>query len=263
MNLLLVIPYCAKDAHLMRPLARWMSFLQAESSRHSCLFAVDDTVSVQDAKEIQHMMDPCFAGSEIMIVRMKPEQQVWPAALNHSFAMAARQVQEAYKLPWLWMEPDATPLKPGWLNEIAGAYETCPKRFMGPLMTARNQPGAPPVHMPACAVYPPDAWKSLEQFTKGPAPFYIASAGYTAPRAQNTRLIQHFWGKPDLPPTFVRSRGPSDPENAVPPDFLRPDAALFHRCKDGSLIDLLSQSDKSAPVNEESETLAEILQETT
>jgi hypothetical protein len=53
------------------------------------------------------------------------------------------------------------------------------------------------------------------------------------PRAHNTPLIQNHWGLTyDAPPVFVAARTEADPSNAVTPDFVRKDAAVFHRCKD-------------------------------
>ena len=58
-------------------------------------------------------------------------------------------------------------------------------------------------------------------------------------RSHNTPLIQHFWGKPDLAPTFREVKGEHDPENTIPMGFIKPEAVLWHRSKDGTLIDLL------------------------
>ncbi len=53
------------------------------------------------------------------------------------------------------------------------------------------------------------------------------------PMAQHTPLVQQFWGPSyDMPPVFVTARTEADPPNAVTLDFVRNDAALFHRVKD-------------------------------
>jgi hypothetical protein len=56
---------------------------------------------------------------------------------------------------------------------------------------------------------------------------------------KNTNLIQHFWGKPNLAPTFVHERTERSPENTFTLANLRKEAVLFHRNKDGTLIRLL------------------------
>jgi hypothetical protein len=192
------------------------------------------------------MTEPLFEHVASIKARIPEKQQTWPQGPNLMFAAAARQVAECYRMPWLWFEPDAVPIKPGWLDGIAAAYWRCPKRFMGSLVPADNQPDMPPVHLAGCAVYPPDAFAVMEQFTKGNVAFDIAAAGYTVPRAVNCPLMQHFWGQPDASPTFTTET--QAPPNSVTLDFIHPVSLMFHRTKDGSLIDLLREKANSRPM---------------
>ena len=245
MNLLLTLPYCSKDIALLKKNLSWIARL-GFSEDHACLLVADSAVPHEEKLAVQALAKAVFDSTETMIVVVPEKEQKWPEAPNLMFAAAARQVQEAYKQPWLWFEPDATPLVPNWLDLIALAYEHCPKRFMGSLVPSSGENDLPPVHLAGCAVYDPNAYTGLAQFTKGGKAFDIAAASYAVPRASNTPLMQHFWGQPDLAPTFTDAS--TGPDNALSLSYIKPEAVMFHRCKDGTLIDLLTQKLNSRPV---------------
>lgn len=141
-------------------------------------------------------------------------------------------------MPWLWLEPDCVPLSKNWVGTLAEAYQSSPKRFLGAQVLKEQLTQGPP-HMAGPGIYPPDAYAGIKELLKVGDHFDLSIAPYVLPRSSNTHLIQHFWGKPDLAPTFKLQRYEQDPENVLPLAFLRPGAVLFHRCKDGSLINLL------------------------
>jgi hypothetical protein len=182
---------------------------------------------------------PMFSFVESIVVKVPQDKQKWPVAPNLMFYFAARQIEETYKFPWLWFEPDAVPLKPTWLTEIADMYEKCPKRFMGSHIPSKGEPDLPPIHMSGCAVYPVNAYSGLNKFASADKAFDVSSADFTIPRSMNCPIMQHFWGKRDLSPTFSETKDILDKENVVTMDFIYRESVMFHRCKDGSLIDLL------------------------
>lgn len=254
--LLLVLPYCKKDSDLLKRNLEWMFELGPEYQPHSCLLVGDYEVSPDVMRELQGLAQPMFSHVETIVVHVPAAKQNWIEGSNAMFAAAARQVAECYRLPWLWFEPDAVPLKQGWLNDLAGEYSLCAKRFMGAFIPSDGQENMPPIHMAGCGIYDALAWNGMQQFTAGKAAFDIAAARYTVPRAHHTKLIQHFWGKHDLPPVFKEFKETGDPENTLPRSFIRSDAVMWHRCKDGSLIDLLSG--KPRPSDPEVERLNEL-----
>lgn len=249
MKLLLTLPYHTKDVELMKKCILWMKELRSNYDPHSCLLVADSGVPHETKIELHKLAKTMFPNVESISVRIPADKQKWPLAPNLMFYFAARQIQEAYKLPWLWFEPDAVPLKPTWLNDIAESYEKCPKRFMGSHIPSKGEPELPPVHLAGCAVYPADAYVGLNQFASADKAFDIASAAYTVPRSVNCPIMQHFWGKRDLSPVFAETKDMLDPENMVTLDFLYPDSVMFHRCKDGSLIDLLIKRKNTPPAN--------------
>jgi hypothetical protein len=249
MHLLLTLPYCNKDAALLKKCVHWMSELQPEGYNHSCLLVADNEVPQEQKQELHELCKPLFSLTETMIVHVPGEMQGWPLGPNYMFASAARQIAEAWCLPWLWFEPDATPLRPGWLDTIGNNYAIRGKRFMGTIIASDSdsQPDMPPLHLSGCSVYDNQAYHGLQPFTGSKLAFDIAAAGYTVPRASHFAPMQHFWGKQDLSPTFNMDPTKSL-ENFYSYDNILPGSIMFHRCKDGSLIDLLRSKLNSQPV---------------
>jgi hypothetical protein len=243
--ILCLIPYCQKDAAQARQLLTWIGQLSPRLAPHCCLMAADSLVPHETKIELGNIAKGIFHYAETAVINVPLDVTGWPKASNAMFRIASDHVRECFKLPFLWMEPDCIPLRPSWLDEIAVAYNACPKRFMGAII-ASNQPPLPPLHMAGCAVYPNDAGRDMAQFTKTDAPWDIANAPYVVPRAYPTPLIQHFWGEPNLPPTFKEAKEAGDPVNTCTLDFVRPESAIFHRVKESSLIDLLSKRLHSA-----------------
>lgn len=241
MELLLTLPYCTKDVSLLKKCMEWMAELQPHYAPHSCLLVADSSVPHDQKLELNSLAKGMFRYAETINVAVPEAQQGWPLGPTLMFASAARQIEEAYRLPWLWFEPDAVPLKVGWLNQVAEEYEICAKRFMGTHIPSEGQKDMPPIHLSGCSVYDVYTYSSLQPLLNTQKPFDIAIAGYTVPRSVHTPLMQHYWGTHELPPTFKAEVTPLDFKNALTLDFLKSDAVMFHRCKDGSLIDLLRQ----------------------
>lgn len=250
MNLLLTLPYTVKDAPLLSKCLAWMHELRPQGYQpHSCLLVADEAVPYSERLALREAARPMFSFTEAILVKVPQESQRWPQAPNLMFASAARQIAECYRLPWLWFEPDATPLVPDWLDTIAEAYARCPKRFMGTHIPSDSQPDMPPVHLAGCAVYDALAYLPMLQFTATDRAWDIAAAGYTVPRSMHFAGMQHYWGSHNLSPHFKADPNPLDPQNTLGLDFLKSTSVMFHRCKDGSLIDLLRQKAQSHPVS--------------
>lgn len=252
MPLLLTLPYCNKDAALLKKCLEWMAELQPHYAPHSCLLVADAAVPHDLKLELNTLARGMFRFAETINVTVPEAQQGWPLGPTLMFASAARQIEEVYCIPWLWFEPDAVPLRIGWLDHLAEEYELTPKRFMGSHIPSNGQEDMPPIHLSGCSIYDVYAYSSLQPLLNTKKPFDLAIAGYTVPRSVNTPLMQHYWGTHELAPTFKSEVGPLDAKNVLPLNFLKSDAVMFHRCKDGSLIDLLrqklnSESGKTVP----------------
>jgi hypothetical protein len=168
----------------------------------------------------------------------------WPLMANFCFYSLCYYVAMAEKRPFLFLEPDAVPLCEGWLQKIEAEYEQSGKKFMGSVLET-NLPSENPSYLNGVAVYPGNALLYFDRcfidFLNGvDAAFDLAGAKMTVPQAHPTRLIQHFWGtERDSWPTFKKVKADGDPYNIFTLENLYPEAVLFHRTKDSSLIDLL------------------------
>jgi hypothetical protein len=67
----------------------------------------------------------------------------------------------------------------------------------------------------------------------------VSSAEKVVPLSTHTKLIHHFYGEKDLAPTFVENRTAETTRNAFTLDQLPAEAVIYHRNKDGTLMELL------------------------
>ena len=243
--LLVTLAYCQKDVAQAKSLLEWMGKLGGPYPGHSILLAADNAVGMPLKTELHAKAKDLFGHVETMMVDVPANQQGWPKGANRMFHQASRQVQECFRQPFLWLEPDCVPLKSSWLIELDAEYGRSPKRFMGCFVRSK-QAGMPQVYLPGCSIYPNDAHELLAKSCEKINGWDIESAALTIPRAANTPLIQDFFGQIGLPPTFVAAKTETSPKNAMPLSFLRPEAVLFHRVKNSSLVDLLRERNKPA-----------------
>lgn len=258
--LLVVLPYHVKDAPLAKQL---LEYIRDESDtvmthRHPILLAADSTVPKEVRLDMKELAAGIFRHANSMTINVEESKQSWPQGPNVMFFEAARQVLECYRLPFLWLEPDATPLHRTWLDRIAEVYHGNAKRFMGTFVTVTKD-GQPKQHMAGTGVYPNDAFSGMAEpirkcMASGDA-FDFGCAEYVMPRAYNTDLIHEIFGSHSEVPTFKKYKSPEDAGNVLTPAVLRPGAVLFHRVKDGSLMCLLQQKAKDDPKNTVESTL--------
>jgi len=255
--LLVVLPYCSKDLKSAQALLDWINELGG-CDQHSCLLVADSAIDKNDRQSLHGSAKKCFYSTGTLPVMTKPVG--FPP--NRMFLAAAQHILQCYKSAWLWLEPDCVPLKAGWLDSLSVEYEKSTKRFMGALVES-NQPGIPQTHLPGCSIYPPDAftlYESIASLKTEMVAWDMEAAQSVVPRVRETRLIQHFWGKKELPPTFVERKqaGTEYAENTLDLKFLHPEAVLFHRNKDGTLIRCLRSAAEKVRTPESSSMLNRI-----
>lgn len=160
----------------------------------------------------------------------------WPAGPNHAFKMTAYHLGETKgKLSWLWWEADATPLCKGWLEVLDAAHQAGGKPFSGHVVGGME-------HMNGVGIYPPDVREfSIKAMTAIKTPWDVAMKSETQPQTHAINgLILHYWNiheganynGPLGIPLSVKSRKELK-------QWTTPEAVLLHRCKDGSVADVL------------------------
>lgn len=237
--LLTVLPFCAKDAKDAIRLLEWIRELDTQILGHSLLLIADDAVPAEVKAQVKAVAVEAFRTVSASTVKC-------PAPVNNNYHVpaavmfdgAAFIVDSRYKWNWLWLEPDAVPLKSGWLDRLAEAYDESDKRFMG-VLHKHGQKDLPETVMYGTAVYPNCARSELKKFCDGTKPFDMAFSDYVVPRATHTNLIHHRFGSQTESPTFKDAKLPTDGPNVGTLNDIPKEAVLFHRCKDGSLIQLI------------------------
>lgn len=129
---------------------------------------------------------------------------------------AATHINRSYKSPWLWLEPDALPLKSGWQEKIEETYNSQPMRYINSHMKQVDKDGNDIFSISRMGVYPNDAIKDFEAAAKEK----MGLEYYCVSMSAKCRLFHHLEIK-------------SVDDEAK----LRPDAVLAHHDKLAVLVD--------------------------
>lgn len=240
--ILVVIPFHSGDADLLVKLLDWMIHLNAEGHKKTdALLVTDDSVKEEARAAVVERTKQLFRNVRITVATIPDTHKMWPKAPNVMFEHAARQVQLTCKLPWLWLEPDSVPLKKNWLESLSEEAFFSSRLFVGDHVQGRTLKGQVLEHMSGVGIYPHNTMLHLGlDIANAEEAFDLAISEKVLKRMQKTPLIQHHWGPAHAePPTFSASATSASPKNTVTLSLIDSRAVLFHRCKDGSLIDLL------------------------
>lgn len=256
-KILVVLPFCAKDWHLMEKILHLCVAAYGTTS-HECLLTYDDLTDDVFVGRIKEL-----AGKYFSVVHSyqydAPMDKRWPQAPNHAFQRTAWHVYDRFKQPWLWLESDAIPLNRSWLDLMQAEYEKGEKPLMGHIVEGMG-------HCNGVAVYP---W-NLCHFTKDT--FLVSHVAWDVVMKVDTidhthnanHLIAHVWnvdkkgkninGVEGVPITFKTQK---EVDKAVDTRM-----ALFHRSKDGTLANLLCQryAPQVQPATQSTGTLAKLKQ---
>lgn len=225
--MLITITVAAKDQALALQTLAWAAELGRED--YDCLLGIGKGV---DAEPLLRAARKVFR--TVTPLPIEVPQDTWPWNKNAAFQEVARHIFEAVRAgrmahkSWLWFEPDCTPLKKGWMATLAKAHLDGGKPFSGHVYAVG--------YMACVGIYP---WNFLELSPErgmlcrqGPwDQCAAADVNYAGVTPINHLLQDVPTGSDGFPPTFP------DKESLA---LLKPDAVLFHKCKDGSLIGQLS-----------------------
>ncbi len=229
--LLVVIPFTSKEVPLVLKNLALVRKLDGTVLNPVCLTYEEGTAGVHD---VQHAALATFGKVEMFSYHRGPSG--WPAGPNHAFKMTAYHLGEAKNtLPWLWWEADATPLCKGWLEVLDIAHRAGGKPFSGHVVGGME-------HMNGVGIYPPDVREfSIKAMTAINTPWDVAMKPDTRHQTHAiNELILHYWNihegsnynGPLGAPLSVKSRKELK-------RWVTDGAVLLHRCKDGSVADVL------------------------
>lgn len=230
--MIICLTFCHKDEELIQKLARWMATLGGLKTHDIVLNS--NTIAKESglSEKVEQILIEYVRILSHFVVRDTDIKQ-WPHPQNHSFIRFCKEfIQNDPSKAFLWMESDAVPLTSSWANDIEDEYKASGKVFMGDRVSIKEVPE----HMSGIGVY-----RQIDTF----APSYVTSHQFAwdvvaapeiLPRAHITRLIQHDW-KPE----------PFKMQDDL--KRIRSGAVVYHQCKDGSLIDILSSNRTITPIS--------------
>jgi len=186
--MIVAISYYDGDRELMK---RWANHVEklGPYPNHSIILAPAHGSSTDGILET---LQRCFGSVDVQACHHT--ETGWPISCNMAFERIAWHVSMNVKQPFLFMEPDAVPLKAGWLDAIEQEYNTCGKPFMGDFVAINGIMPNGIDHMSGVAVY---HWNlhalAPNIFRNERTAWDIASARDVVPKLHKTNLIQHDW----------------------------------------------------------------------
>lgn len=237
-----VLPCCPADVADMLRLLKWIALL-GPCKNHDALIVTDASVPALKALELKAMADGIF--KEVRLITNEKPVVGWPNGCNSLFHAAAKYIHgsgRGFVDSWLWLEPDAIPLKVGWLDEISELDRIVEDGVVGHAyigyIYANSDPRFPKQLMSGVAVYPPDAYVDFEdRILKSPMAWDVDLANVMVSSGVHTPLIHHLWGEYNNPPVFsdVGTIG----SNVLCIEQIPKEAVIWHRDKKHSLIRIL------------------------
>lgn len=237
--LMVMLPFCVADMGLALGLLEWIDKLGG-AREHDCVLVRDRAVAESAAQAVKSVARRVFKTCGMVATAKSLPREHWPIGPNWMFEHALK-ANKVYKRPFLWLEPDAVPMRPGWLRTLEDGYVRARKAYLGQVISTAN-PKLPAKMLSGVAIYPHDAYARLISRVvteREKNAFDVATADLAVPNTHASRLIWNFHGEKDLPPTFVERRVETSPRNALELSNVPKGAVLFHRSKDGSLVGLL------------------------
>lgn len=251
--MLAILPFCGADKAAAIRLTEWIEELGGVS-RHECM------IVMQEGQNPNGVIEPLKrAFARVYVLPCYDEKPGWPQGANVLWQTtvqvlcAARQTLKPTKpgevrlktrpypdaQPFLWLEPDAIPLRASWLDDIEKEYAECEangKAFMGDEVNAStaDDPSVS-LHMSGIAVYPAKVISYTNKFNQLDREAFDTFFSNDFLRAtQFTKLVHHrFWESrnPQVAPLF---------ETEADLAKIRPEAVIYHRVKDSArLIEML------------------------
>lgn len=205
-----------------------------------------------EATSITQPLQGICGSFKVLPIEVEPEPG-WPIGPNQHFAAAVNNLSKlGIDEPFLWMEPDCTPRKFDWANDLITEYHQEGKPYMG-VQRLTSEVSRPPLdgkHMIGCGIYPADFPTRTRLWAYAAArrdqPFDVFMRHETVGDPGNsktchaTKLIQHCPRSAGYHPVDEgslngpRIRGKSTEADGVTFEVNR-EAVLVHGIKDGSL----------------------------
>lgn len=230
-DLLVVLPVGPSDIRLALSTLAWAKKLDGVLDRYPAVLVMDkcEPAVLSAAKSL-------FPTTYLFEVPECPYEQGWPRPQNWAWQSAARWIADTSGLPssWFWWEPDAIPLKKGWLDALYKAHQEGGRPFSG--ARADHPQGS---YMPGVAFYPKDvANKAMTAMRIQQHPFDIVLSLFDI-GVRNMADIGSLLIHRLADNTRNHYVTPNNYEQLIPKS-----GVIFHPNKDGSLLAFLKGGTK-------------------
>lgn len=240
--LILVLPFCTKDGDLALQNLRWIAELDPHLP-FDCILSHDTETPKSLVAQMAHEASSVFRSVKT-IWYPAPQKKYWPAAPNCAFQNVARYMAHYHKgCHWLFLEADATPIRSGWLQQLEAEYVRGGRPFMGHVVHGMG-------HANGCMVYPSDVAAYSYGAMMVDETAWDVVLGKEVDKAlihPANDIIRHCWNMDERTGLPTNGHGYSPTFKSVHDVVSKVDmnAALYHRCKDGSLIHWLREHYKA------------------
>jgi hypothetical protein len=197
-----------------------------------CVISADGSLTTNALYDLETIAWRTFSSVELCVYPEAPNS-TWPFGPNWAFQHTAKYMERGGR-PWFWMEPDCVALKSGWLNFLNQTYFRSRKPIMGVIIEGMG-------HCNGTAIYPanfprlsPNSMRCTHLAWDG-----VMKDETIQHTADGKPMMCHVWG---IENGKALAFGGSPAHFTSWEDVMRwvdPRAMVFHRAKDGSLIDQL------------------------
>jgi hypothetical protein len=217
MKLLVVIPCCREDVARAEKTLDLIYQLEGRTAKGSCLLVFAPEVHAESKDKLRIAAELAFKSVDILdLKQLITVGKDKGAAVYAMFHAIAQHIPTAYRWPWLWLEPDCLPLKPGWREKLAEGYDNQCHRYLSRWLAAGEQR-----FIARVGVYPVNILGDIEIANVSQVPFPTS----VLDKSTKCDLFQ------EMTVTSV------DMVNKI-----RPDAVLLHSDKEGVLMDWVRSS---------------------
>jgi len=226
--MVVVIPFCAKDEQLC---LKNLETAIALDGHVDFNVVVSHVIGIDPGPVIKLALQYFGKVSDFQYPPCKGSQN-FPRPNNWAWQNTVRQMVRQNE-PWLWWEPDAVPLRAGWLKVLADEYRAGAKAFMGNWVM--DNPHWKTPYMNGLAVYPNNFLEYPTPALRMDNPSWDVILGpfIEARTHKVNHLIQHSIE----PVSFVNIHQVHQMRGK--------ETVLFHKCKDGTLHQLVRENSSS------------------
>lgn len=220
----LAIAYSHTDVRLALRLLLWIKHLGG--IKHPLIVvATQRAAKSEPHRRIAALLAEEFPGAEHVVCPTEDERG-WPHSCTHLFGETLRAANDDI----FFLEPDAVPMRKGWLDRLVAEYRKAGTPFMGAIVPKGK---TCPEHMSGIAFYPREWAKYAPKLgapqKKGMGAWDVDNAEHVLPHTTPTKSIQHMW---------VRNYD----SHAIDLKVVLPETEVFHQSKDGGLFDQIDPS---------------------